>query len=74
MAERVQNQSLRSRKYRVSLLTHILKVLKDDPDMRQIALQKLLENEDISGDSSLVQLATESRIRDLRESQDRYDL
>jgi len=42
--------------------------------MRQIFLQKLLENEDISGDSSLVELATESRICDLRDSQDPYDL
>jgi len=62
------------RKYRVSLLTHILEVLKDDPAMRQIALQKLLENEHISGYSSLVELATEPRIRDLQDSEDPYDL
>ena len=68
MVEWVQNQSLRKEKYRVSLLTHILEVLKDEPAMRQIVLQKLLENEDISGYSSLVELATESRIRDLQDS------
>ena len=62
MVERVQNQSLRKGKYGVS---HILEVLKDDPAMRQIVLQKLLENEDISGDSWLVELATEPSIRDL---------
>jgi len=41
------------------LLTHTLKALKDDPAMREIVSQKLLENKDISGDSSLVQLAME---------------
>ena len=43
------------------MLTHILEVLKDDPAMRLIILQKLLENKDISGYSSLVELATELR-------------
>jgi len=74
MVERVQNQSLRRGKYRVSLLSHILEVLKDYLAKRQIVLQKLLENKDISGYSSLEELATESRIRDLRNSQDPYDL
>jgi len=74
MVERVQNQSLRKRKYRVRLLTHILEVLKDDPTMRQIALQKIVQNEDISGDSSLVELATKPRICDLHDPQDPYDL
>jgi len=74
MVERVQSQSLRKGKHRVSLLLHILEALKDDPAMRQIVLQKLLENEDISGDSSLVELATEPTISVLQHSQDPYDL
>ena len=71
MVERVKNQSLREGKYGVS---HILEVLEDNPSMRQIVLQKVLENEDISGDSWLVELATEPSIRDLSDSQDPYDL
>jgi len=62
MVERVQNQILRKRKCRVSLLTDILKVLKDDTAMRQIFLQKLLHNDDSGDDSSLVELATRPRI------------
>jgi len=58
----------------VSLLTHILEVLKDDPAVRQIFLQKLLDNEGSSDDSSLVELATKSRICALQDSEDPYNL
>ena len=72
--ERVQNQILQKRKCRVSTLTHILKVLKDDPAMRQIFLQKLLHNEDSGYDSSLVELAAKPRICALQHSREPYDL
>jgi len=68
MVERVQNQILRKRKCRLSLFSHILEVLKDDLAMREIFLQKLLENEDSADDSSLVELATKPRICDLEDS------
>jgi len=71
--EQVQNQILWKRKCRVSLVTHILKVLKDDPARRQIFLQKLLDNEDSRDDSSSIELATKLRICDLQDSQDPYD-
>jgi len=55
------------------LLTYILEVLKVDPAMRQIILQKLLDNEDSGDDSSSVELAIKSRICDLQDSEDLYD-
>lgn len=42
--------------------------------MRQIFLQKLLDNEDSGDDSSSAELATKLGICDLRDPQDRYDL
>jgi len=47
----------------------MLEVLKDDPAIRQIFLQKLLDNEDSGDDSSSVELATKSRICDLPATQ-----
>lgn len=74
MVEQLQNQILRERKCRVSLLTHILELLKDDPALRQILLQKLLDNENSGDDSGSVKLATKPRICDLKDSQDPYDM
>ena len=73
MVERVQNQILRKSKCRLCLLTHILEVLKDNPTTGEIFLQKLLDNEDSSDDSSSAELATKLRICDLSDTQDPYD-
>ena len=73
MVEQVQNQTLRKRKCRVSLQTHIFKVLKDDLTTRRIFLQKLLDYEDSGDDSSSIELATKPRIYDLQDTQDPYD-
>ena len=55
------------------MLTNILKALKDDPAMRQVFLQKLLDNKDSGDNSSSVELDTKPRICDLHDSQDPYD-
>jgi len=73
MVERVQNKILRKRKRRVSLLTYILKVLKDDPTMSLIFLQELLDSEDSGDESSSVELATKLRIFALQDSQEPWD-
>ena len=73
MVEREQNQTPKKRKCSVNLVTHILKVLKDDLVMRQIFLQKLLDNEDSRNDSSSAKLATKLRICVLQDSQGHYD-
>jgi len=73
MVERVQNQILRKRKCRLCLLTHILEVLKDDPAMREIFLQKLVYNEESGDVRSLAELPTKPRICDLQDTQDAYD-
>jgi len=65
MVEPVQNQILRKKKCRFSFLTQILEVLRDDPAMRQIFSQKLLDHEDSGNDSSSTALATKPRIFDL---------
>jgi len=46
------------------LLTHILEVLEDHLAIRQIFLQKLLDNEDLADDSFPAELATKLRIYD----------
>jgi len=71
MVERVQNKILWRRKCRISLLNHILEVLKD---VRQIFLQKLLDTEGSGDDTSSVELGTKPRICALQDSQDPYDL
>jgi len=73
MVERAQNQILRKRKCRLCLLTHILEVLKDDPAMREIFLQKLVYNEESGDVSSSAELPTKPRICDLQDTQDAYD-
>jgi len=52
----------------------ILKVLKDDPPIRQIFLQKLPDNGDSDDKSSSTESAAKTRIEDLQDSQDPYDL
>jgi len=43
----------------------MLKVLKDDPTMRQIFLQELLDNNDSDDNSSSTEFAIKSRIKNL---------
>lgn len=52
----------------------ILKVLKDDPAMRQIFLQKLIDNDNLDDNSTSAEFATKPRIADLQDSQNPYDL
>ena len=52
----------------------ILEVLKDDPAIRQIFLQNLLDNDVTDDNSSSAKSATEPKIEDLQDSQDPYDL
>ena len=52
----------------------ILEVLKDDPGIRQIFLQKLLDNDVTNDNSSSAESATKPIIEDLQDSQDPYDL
>ena len=48
----------------------ILEVLKDDPAIRQIFLQKLLDNDDSDDISSSAESATKPKIEDPQDSQD----
>jgi len=48
----------------------ILEVLNDDPTMRQIFLQKLLDNDDSDDISSSAESATKPKIEDPQDSQD----
>ena len=73
MEQREQKQILRKRKCRPCLITHILEVLNDDPAIREILLQKLLDNEDLSDDSSSVELARKLRICDPQDTQHPQD-
>ena len=52
----------------------ILGVLKDDPAIRQIFLQNLLDNDVAEDNSSSAESTTKPRIEDLQDSQDPYDL
>lgn len=52
----------------------ILKVLKDDPAMRQIFLQKLIDNGNLDDNSTSAESATKPRIADLLDSRNPYDL
>ena len=52
----------------------ILGVLKDDPAIRQIFLQNLLDNDVTDDNSSSAESATKPRIEDLQDSQGPYDL
>ena len=52
----------------------ILEVLKDDPAIRQIFFEKLLDNDVADDNSSSAESATKPIIEDLQDSQDPYDL
>ena len=52
----------------------ILEFLNDDPAMRQIFLQKRLDNDNSDDKSNSVESATGPRIKDLQDSQGPYDL
>ena len=52
----------------------ILKVLKGDPVMRQVFLEKLLDNDDSDENSSSAESAGKPRIEDLEDSHDPYNL
>jgi len=52
----------------------ILEVLKGDPAMRQVFLQKLLDNDDSDDNSSLAESATKLRIKNLEDSHDPCNL
>ena len=52
----------------------ILDVLKDDPTIKQIFWQKLLDNDVTYDNSSSTESATKPRIEDLKDSQHPYDL
>ena len=48
--------------------------MKDDPAIRQIFLQKLLDNDVADDNSSSAESATKPIIKDLQDSQDPYDM
>ena len=48
--------------------------MKDDPAIRQIFLQKLLDNDVADDNSSSAESATKPIIEDLQDSQDPYDI
>ena len=52
----------------------ILKVLKGDPAMRQVFLEKLLDNDDSDDNSSSAESTTKPRIEDLEDFHDPHNL